>query len=219
MLPLAASKTNINHFLADFNGVSVKYYRVIGPAPFNYSIHRHYEPATTAAGLPNWTYASQATWFPGKGGAPVGMVLNRMDFRTPEPTQYKRVDLALPAVPADTTSITSYTKPYIYKVGTGEAADDVFPDCHYNMSLSPNSIYATDPLDGSGSSKLVSSMMPRPGHLTDYPEWYSRGRLVSFDSAIQWYTFKSNPYMPDQQPFSNPALAPNNTVGIGNSHP
>jgi len=54
---------------------------------------------------------------------------------------------------------------------TGLPADDVFPDCHYDLSLSPNSTNKTDAL-------ATSSMAPRPDLCTNWPAWFAQRRAI-----------------------------------------
>lgn len=116
----------------------------IGPAPWNYSIHKHYEP-----GLPGSGLSYDPFWKIGTGSANI-MVLGKMDYRTPEPFIYEGLD-SNPANPI--------------RCGSGEPQDDVFVNVHYDLSLSPNSTKINNLLNN-------SKMVCRPYSHTDNADWF-----------------------------------------------
>ncbi len=201
------------------------YYCVMGPAPFNFSIHKHYEPLDMA----DWVYKKQATWYPQQVNPPaaypmnyyqpnagyrnnVGMVLNRMDFRTPEPAQYFKIrqSAARPGKlnpdPADKDDFDLFP----YKSGTGEPAEDVFVDCHYDLSLSPNIMNASDP-------NVNSVMMCRKVHVSDWTDWFAQ-RKCTIDLLYGDSTHPYAPTYPSGQ-YSNTVTAIDKTSGIDYSYP
>ena len=193
-------------------------YCVMGPAPYYLSIHRQYEPIVKSP-YAEWQTAAYTSWYPtgtktpnacytdltdanwlGKKGytTNVGMILNKMDFRTPEPSTYYMLfasmkaltDPPKPDVPGDYEMA-------LYKSGTGEPADDVFVDSHYDLSLAPNTTNAVDVL-------AASTMMCRPSTVTDWVDWFSQRRCAIDDTFRD--TFK--PWAPIQNGI------PSNTFGV-----
>jgi len=228
-----ANQTNLSEIDCTIAGVKTPFFRGMGPAPFNRSIHKQYEIVAAAN---KWADPTQGGWSPEKAypsgtldpNNAVGMVLNRMDFRTPEPLLYYRVEaldnmtsVGKPWNGWDTANAKFFTPwpdpsystaPYDfqvvpYKVGTGEPQDDVFVDCHYNLNLSPNSYVFPDKLDGTTNpSKFQSYMMCRPSFVTDMPDLFAQRICELPSSLIQL----GSPYMPDHQPAHNP----NNSVPL-----
>jgi hypothetical protein len=188
--PIAATATNFVKAVlpGPFAG---PYYCVMGPAPFNYSIHRQYEPLTVAP-YSDWSYPNQHIWYPTSTGNahPVGMVLNKMDFRTPEPLLYRMVYRANGNLTPDPMVATDYVV-RDYKIGSGEAADDVFVDCHYDLELAPNSTLDVDPLS-------AASMMPRPSLVTQWSDWFSQ-RTCGIDDF-----YATGNYVPGDNTYGKP---------------
>jgi hypothetical protein len=75
---------------------------------------------------------------------------------------------------------------------TNEAADDVYTDAHYNLSLSPNSTSPTDALD---TLPKKSSAMPRPDKLINWGDWFSQRNVVIENNGPDIHTVL--PYKPE----------------------
>jgi hypothetical protein len=173
----------------------------MGPSPWNYSIHKSYQPIPRDSNYAMYMPSNASDCDPASNAGGLKMsVLGKMDYTTPEPLIYKGIDQDMKGSPMTVRDI---------RHGSGEPQDDVFVNCHYDLELSPNVPNANDTFDGKTApyNKYSLTVSPR-FYSTDNADWFQQRLSVInyvYNDPSSYLPWLNIPYLPSPP-------APPNTV-------